>query len=619
MTTTFPHSQRQRLWIQALVLSLGAVGLNLLRIDVVFGYDLLLGSSLAVFALLLLGDIGLVVGISASLIAWKAWGQPWGELTMLAELLWLRAYLNYFGSVERNHTNGRIVLADITFWIILGIPVIFLIFGLTINLDPTTITLLAIKQALNGIINTTIGFSIFLAFSAWKTNNNPSKAVPIQGLTTAVIMLSVIASSLALATVSSHQLIQAGQQGELERLEMLARVVTATPAKETTRISESLHDSGSLIEFQQTTRSRKDQGFQSNPGLFEALAKDYQPFSAEKIKARGLELLTIKPSSKPTVNQMLNGYWRTSLPKSIDMVEAKDSATNGTIVIVVEPARELIQQILNQSTRLNSMLAWCLLFAALGSEIMAQAVAKQFSLDDLDRPSSSEDKENNYKLAINARDMVAQPALKTTFISDINRLITQINNQNTSIQQLQNKLQNTSLRLRTSREEIDALNTTDALTGCHNRHELYRRLDLELQRSNRDNSELSCVCFEVDHYGRIRDSYGQKMVENVLVEIVNDIQDRARTTDCLCRSGEASFSLILPLCSINAAEALAETFRLAIEGRVIELDGQHISVTLSIGVSSLRTGKDDSESLINRTENALYRAKAEGRNRIVLT
>jgi len=607
------------MWIQALVLSLGAVGLNLLRIDVVFGFDLLLGSSLAVFALLLLGDIGLVVGISASLIAWKTWGQPWSGLMMLAELLWLRAYLNYFGSVERNHTNGRIVLADITFWIILGIPGIFLLFGLTINLDPTSITLLAIKQALNGIINTTIGFSIFLAVSAWKTNNNPSRAVPIQGLTTAVIMLSVIASSFVIATVSSNQLIQAVLHGELERLEMIAGVVTATPAKETTRISESLHDSGSLIEFQQTTKSRKDQGFQSNPGLFEALAKDYQPFSAEKIKARGLELLTIKPSSKPTVNQMLNGYWRTSLPKSIDMVEAKDSATNGTIVIVVEPARELIQQILNQSTRLNSMLAWCLLFVALGSEIMAQTVAKQFSLDDLDRPSSSEDKENNYKLAINARDMVAQPALKTTFISDINRLITQINNQNASIQQLQNKLQNTSLRLRTSREEIDVLSTRDALTGCRNRHELYRRLDLELQRSNRDNSELSCVCFEVDHYGRIRDSYGQKIVEYVLVEIVNDIQDRARTTDCLCRSSESSFTLILPLCSINAAEALAETFRLAIEGRVIELDGQHISVTLSIGVSSLRTGKDDSESLINRTENALYRAKAEGRNRIVLT
>ena len=607
------------MWIQALVLSLGAIGLNLLRIDVVFGFDLLLGSSLAVFALLQLGDIGLVVGISASLIAWKTWGQPWCGLTMLAELLWLRAYLRNFGSVKRNHTNGRIVLADIIFWIIIGTLVIFLIFGLTISLDPSSITLLAIKQALNGIINTTIGFSFFLAFSAWKTNSNPSRAVPIQGLTTAVIMLSVIASSLALATVSSNQLIQAGQQGELERLEMIARAVAATPANEMTRISESLHDSGSLIEFQQTTRSRKDQGFQSSPGLFEALAKNYQPFSAEKIKARGLELLTIKPSSKPTANQMLNGYWRTSLPMSINMAEAKDIATNGTIAMVVEPARELIQQILQQTTRLNSMLAWCLLFAALSSEILARIVAKQFSLDDLGRSSGSEDKENDYKLAINGRDTVAQPALKETFISDINRFVTQINDQNKSIQQLQNELKNTSLKLRRSREEIDVLSTTDALTGCHNRNELYRRLDLELQRSNRGNSELSCVCFEVDHYGRIRDSYGQKMAEHVLVEIVNDIQDRARTTDCLCRSSEASFNLILPLCSINAAEVLAETFRLAIEGRVIELDGQQISVTLSIGVSSLRAGNDDSESLINRTENALYRAKAEGRNRIVLT
>ena len=207
--------------------------------------------------------------------------------------------------------------------------------------------------------------------------------------------------------------------------------------------------------------------------------------------------------------------------------------------------------------------------------------------------------------------------LKTGFLLDLNRIVVALNERSGLVNQLRYDLHSTSQNLHTTRQEVDVLNTIDPLTGCCNIHELYRRLDSELQRSNRDKSELSCLCLEVDHYKQIRESYGSTIADHVLIDVVAEINSRVRTTDCLCRSGDSEFSLVLPMCSAEAASELAETFRRAIEGSVIRLENQEISVTISLGVSCLRRGNDDSESMIHRAENALYRAKVEGRNRCV--
>lgn len=595
-----------------------AIGLNLYRLDVFFGFELLLGSSLGVLALLLLGDIGLVVGISASVITWKVWGYPWCALTVIIELLWLRSYLRFFGDTASNGDSGRIILADVLYWIIVGIPMVLLVFGLATTLDPGSMLMLAIKQSINGVINTTIGFSLFLVFRILRTWSDRSKAISIRGLIAALIMISMITPSLIILALVSSQMVQAVELGEMEGLQMIAKGVATTPDDELQELADSLHDSGNMIEFERIKATAIPQRFQSSPGLLKTISEKYRPNNDSNFKIRGMQLLSTTQSS-PHLKRLINSYWMLNLDNSgsgRDFYDGKldDGHVN---VIAIKPARELIQKLQLQSSRIIGILAWSLLFAVLLSEILAQELSKQFSLSYLRGVGEAETESNSDRTGLQQTKARSLKPFRTGFILDLNQIIMLLNQRSDLINSLQDDLQNTRIRLKTSRQEFDILNITDPLTGCFNRHELYRRLDFELQRSNRNRSDLSCVCFEVDHYNQIRDSYGQSMIEKVLIDLVADIQARSRTTDCLCRSGESEFSLVLPMCSVESAESLAQKFLEAVKTRVITLDDQQISVTISVGISCLRTGNDDSESLINRAESALYRAKLEGRNRIV--
>ena len=616
MSAPFPNSQRQGRWIQALLLSLLAVGLNLLPIRIFFGFELLLGSSVAVLAILLLGEIGLLVAISASLITWKVWGYPWCALTMVAEQLWLLAYLHYFSKSDRQRTNGRIILADILFWITAGIPLVFLMFGVVINLDPSSVLALGIKQSVNGAINATLGLSLYLGFRIAQSQGNPAKAVSIHGLTITTVMLSVIVPSLTLASIATAQVVEASQQGQLQRLTLIARGVAIATPKEEAWIAESLHDSGSLIEFERIARINRQANFQSNPGLFKALAQTHASKVDAFIQTRGLKILVTNHVSS-LQRQLINGYWKFELSNSSLDPESVVTATAGQDnVVVVEPARELMVQVQRKTTRIIGVLSWNLLFAALISEIIAQVIAVQFNFGDSEAPEAGKVPANEQVDRL-GRSLLPS-ALQQGFIFDLNHLVGLYDEKIRENADLRENLFSTMLKLKDSKREIDGLSTIDPLTGCYNRHQLYRRLDFELQRSNRDRSELSCMCFEVDHFAQIRDHYGQVIADQVLVELAADIQARSRATDCLCRSGEATFSLILPMCSGVAAEGLAKSFRDEVQGRMLAAELQEISVTISIGISCLKAGDDDSESLINRTENALYRAKMEGRNRIVM-
>ena len=604
-------------WIKALILSLFAVGLNLLKIDLLFDFRLLLGSSLAILALLLLGNLGLVVGLSASLMAWKICGNPWCGLSSMVELLWLWAYLNYFGNKEESRSDGRIIIAVILFWIVIGIPAAFLFFGVFNNLDPTKVLLLVSRQALNGSICTTLGFGLYLLIRMARVPDDRSQAIPIHGLTFAVVMASVMIPSLILVTLSSTKLVQARLLAKADQLEMFAKEVAIVPIDEVPKIVDSLRKSGSLVEFERSFGSERSQYFQSNPELLKTLSQTHAPDIDRALQLKGMELLTSKHPA-PKMNRQMSSYWKLDLAQ-ISMGEDSllDAADGRPDVIVVEPAKALLQQLQAQSNRSIGMLSWSMIFAILASEMLARLMAKQLNLDDLQISAQPESTTNLDKRRLQQQSSSPPGQLKIGKIRELNQMINLLNERQSQINRLKADLQSASLRLKSSRAEIDVLTTVDPLTGCFNQHELYRRLDFELQRSNRDQSDLSCLCIEVDHLNQIRNSYGSTMADQVLIEVGAEIQARARTTDCLCRSGDTEFSLVLPMCSAKAAEGLAQEFHQAIKTRVVKHEDQQISVTISIGISCLRRGNDDSESLIHRAQNALYRAKIEGRNRSV--
>ncbi len=160
------------------------------------------------------------------------------------------------------------------------------------------------------------------------------------------------------------------------------------------------------------------------------------------------------------------------------------------------------------------------------------------------------------------------------------------------------------------RKLAEELSVTDTLTKIYNRLYLDRILELELQRSQRYRTSLSIILLDIDNFKSVNDIYGHQVGDKVLQEISQILKINIRKTDTLGRWGGEEFLLILPNTDKNVAIILAEKIRHAIESYKFSVVKRK---TGSFGVSSCK--KDDtSDSLINRADEALYKAKASGRN-----
>lgn len=163
--------------------------------------------------------------------------------------------------------------------------------------------------------------------------------------------------------------------------------------------------------------------------------------------------------------------------------------------------------------------------------------------------------------------------------------------------------------------ELVRLATLDSLTERYNRRtidELGRR---EAERSRRGRSPLSIALLDLDHFKRINDTYGHPVGDAALRHVVDVVDSVVRAPDLVGRYGGEEFLVILPNTSEPAAVGVAERLREAIEQSVLVIDGARVTLTVSIGVASLAR-ESDFDALIRATDEALYAAKAQGRNRV---
>ncbi len=166
---------------------------------------------------------------------------------------------------------------------------------------------------------------------------------------------------------------------------------------------------------------------------------------------------------------------------------------------------------------------------------------------------------------------------------------------------------------------------TDVLTGWHNRRYLLVRLKEELSRASRDGTNLVCLMLDVDHFKRINDTWGHAAGDAVLRELASRIDSQVRASDVAARYGGEEFVVLLPNTRPEDAERLAERIRGVISGTPFGVgDGEETTITASIGIAALSPESQATElktlgdSLIARADVALYKAKAEGRDRVVV-
>lgn len=175
--------------------------------------------------------------------------------------------------------------------------------------------------------------------------------------------------------------------------------------------------------------------------------------------------------------------------------------------------------------------------------------------------------------------------------------------------------------LRNAIKHQNALKLTmlDPLTLVGNRTALDTALRRELQLAERYNYPLSLLVIDVDHFKHINDSHGHVRGDMVLQEIAKNIQSSCRGTDECFRYGGEEFVVLLRKTKPTDAQTIAERIRTQIQALHIGHNGQAILPTVSIGIAGLNSGHTlHVEQLFEQADQALYAAKAQGRNRVML-
>jgi two-component system cell cycle response regulator len=163
------------------------------------------------------------------------------------------------------------------------------------------------------------------------------------------------------------------------------------------------------------------------------------------------------------------------------------------------------------------------------------------------------------------------------------------------------------------------LANTDGLTGLYNYRSFRERLEQEVKRANRYHRPLSLIMIDVDHFKLYNDTYGHQQGDYVLAEVARSLQQLSRTSDIVARYGGEEFALILPETDRASAEALGHRLREHIENHTFP-GGAHLpgkTLTISVGIAS-HTPLAPKEALIEAADMALYQAKRQGRNRVVM-
>ncbi|TDP44036.1 diguanylate cyclase [Zavarzinia compransoris] len=168
------------------------------------------------------------------------------------------------------------------------------------------------------------------------------------------------------------------------------------------------------------------------------------------------------------------------------------------------------------------------------------------------------------------------------------------------------------------REDLREQSIRDALTGLFNRRYLEEAIELEIARAGRDNTPLSVLMIDADHFKRLNDSFGHEAGDHVLAEIGRLLAAQFRAGDIACRYGGEEFTVILPGAGQADARRRAEQLRAAVAGHAFVHQDRDIGqVTLSIGVATLPEDGDTADALLTSGDKALYAAKQAGRNRVV--
>ena len=196
--------------------------------------------------------------------------------------------------------------------------------------------------------------------------------------------------------------------------------------------------------------------------------------------------------------------------------------------------------------------------------------------------------------------------------------ITELEKKNTELNHILERLEKSQEEISRQNSELITLSTRDPLTELLNRRALFQGLPTLLEEANEQGSILSCILLDIDFFKSINDTYGHTVGDKVLQAFSEILQSSVNHNDLVSRYGGEEFVIILPLTDSEKAIEIAEKIRMRIEEYSFEEIAEGLTVTSSFGVSSTREKfKIVADKLIDQADQALYKAKDSGRNKVV--
>lgn len=601
-----PESRVERLWGAFLIATLAVLG-YWLRFPLIFGVYIQLGSIPILLAIMLWrGWTGFWIGCLASITTWSLWGHPWGALTISGELLWLTVMLNYVYPSPAKTLRGDIVIWDMVFWLFLGIPLIIGIYTKGFTLEPSDAMAAAVDLCLNGIINISIAFAIFL-LARLLFASKEGHLVTLRGAIVAIMQIAIAVPLLLLIIVSSTQLERAVETGELDSLKIYADKIARSSVLNLKPQEENPTIFIDLREFRITSPNGEQSS--SDPALFERIDKSYVQGNWSGMPDN-LDIL-IEKKGAPAIPSWLRGYWQYQYFFSKNGQQASAYDSGSSLIEVINPAREKILQLEAQIVRLFSVFIALMVVGFFISQWIGIFVAQEFRkvLEPLNNSSyDSEVHDSRYREI---------PTLRISAISELHDLVERVNDQIKKLNHANRSMSHANHELSISHDELSRISLTDPLTNCLNRRSLKKRLAEAIEDCKSRKAPLALISFDIDHFKSINDEHGHQVGDIVIVDVVNQVRSRLRASDSLFRVGGDEFLVILPSCSERDAVIISTELCKRVNGsRIDAMQTLPLQASISVGVGVFDGECDGPQSLLEKLDKALYEAKYRGRNQV---
>jgi diguanylate cyclase len=167
-------------------------------------------------------------------------------------------------------------------------------------------------------------------------------------------------------------------------------------------------------------------------------------------------------------------------------------------------------------------------------------------------------------------------------------------------------------------DKLEQISRVDGLTGLFNRRYWEEQFSQEYKRSKRNDMPASVVMLDIDHFKKVNDTFGHPGGDQVIKALAKIIKKSIRETDLAGRYGGEEFSIILPDTVASNARMVAERIRRLSEAFILNYEGQEIKFTVSLGIAEFNSSFKDHMAWLDKADQALYKAKEGGRNKVVL-